>query len=269
MQFQLLFSNGEYVNLAIDDNPIGLAYQKIYKHLSRVPIPFKPWDNPYYFKHCSQAELTRDLKTFASRVSVEIDESKCLAQDSEYLNYLHKIYEEGYNGDPAWLDFHEHIHLCDSYQPDIMSLILDYREKSGLLEQKMNPDWFDLVTTKIKAGDVYVAWAELGKTPWSYWQTLEPNDIKRICELAKPWLILRPKIYIALEDMDVLGKGSIEEFYSWWSQYRSEWEKYHNISNWTLEKMTGVLKFGTTVDYKKISDNLLNKHYPVKINCVN
>lgn len=256
---KLIFSNNQAVELDIDNSPLGITYQKIYKNLSKVPVPFRPWDNPYYTKNLTYPELVDQLIKYAQQVSIDIDREKCLAQDQRYFNTIHKIYEQNYKGNPDWLDFHEHIHMCELYFKDSKSsFCIDYREKSGLLEKPMNQEWLSNTRTIIQAGDVYVQWSELGKTPYAYWKNNEPNDIKRICELAKPWLKLRPKIYIALNDIDRLKDKQCDEFSSWWKDYQQEWTKHWNISQWSIENIFGVSVFGKTTQVELLKEQLKN-----------
>ena len=96
---KILFSNNETVELTIDNSPIGKIYQKTYRHLSQIPIPFSPWDNPYYYKDkVSYTELVDKLITYAEELSISIDRDLCLAQDQSYFNTIHKIYEDQYRG---------------------------------------------------------------------------------------------------------------------------------------------------------------------------
>jgi hypothetical protein len=263
---KLVFSNNQTVDLTIHDSPLGATYQKIYKNLSHVPIPFRHWDNPYYKENLTYPELVNCLVKYAQRVSVDINIARCIDQDQEYFNNIHKIYENNYNGDPAWLDFHEHIHMCENYfKTEKHFLCIDYREKSGLLEKAMDPTWLLDTKTKIQVGDIYVQWSELGKTPYNYWKNNEPNDITRMCELVKPWLKLRPKIYIALEDIDMLENIPCAEFESWWNQYSQPWSSYWKISNWTIKNIFGVSVFGKTTQVDLLKEQLKNNAVPVKV----
>jgi len=263
---KLVFSTDHVVELYIDNSSLGLAYQKIYKNLSTVSIPFRSWDNPYYTKNLTYPELVERLVTYAQQVSVNIDRLKCLAQDQQYFNSMHKIYEHNYNGNPAWLDFHEHIHICEMYSKESPYVFyVDYREKSGLLEKPMDPLWLANTQTTVQTGDVYVRWSELGKTPYTYWKNNEPNDIKRICELAKPWLKLKPKIYVALEDMDELKDKQCDEFKSWWKDYQTEWTQHWNIPSWDIENIFGVSVFGKTNQVELLKELLKNNAVPVKV----
>jgi hypothetical protein len=200
---KILFSNNETIDFCIDNSPLGQVYQKIYKHLSAIPIPHKDWDNPYHVDSLSYEDLVNKLVKFGNQLHIEVDQQRCLASDQLYFNHIHKIYETNYNGDPAWLDFHESIHECELFfRPHFKILHINYREKAGPLEKPYNPLWFESATTKVKAGEIFSCWAELGKSPYAYWYDQEPNDIDRMCQLSKPWLRLRPKLNIALEDID-------------------------------------------------------------------
>ena len=263
---QIVFSNGKTVDLILKPTPLASVYQNIYKHLKNVPIPFRDWDNPFYRSNLDYQELVEKLVIYASEIHVQIDREKCLAQDQNYFNYIHKIYEKNYDGNPAWLDFHEHIHLCEKrYTPTSKILHIDYREKSGILEKTINPDWLKNPTTKIRAGDVFVNWAELGKTPYGYWHNNEPNDITRMCELIKPWQKLRPKIIVALEDIDTLQNIKVAEFESWWAQYSQVLCQHWNIPSWNTDDIFSVSIFGQVPNFQEIITQLKNNHKPVKI----
>ena len=263
---KLLFSNNKTIDLSIDNTPLGTAYQKIYKNLSRADFTFNNWDDPYYLCNITYQELVDRLTHYAGKVSIQIDQERCLLQDQNYFNKIHKIYEQNYNGDPAWLDFHEHIHMCEFYfRENNKFLHINYREKSGLLEKPFDLKWLDNATNNIRAGDIFVSWAELGKTPYTYWLNKETDDIVRICELAKPWLILRPIINIALEDFDQLENKKIVEFESWWKQYSKTWCQHWNIPSWNIYNIFSSAVFGKVDNVSTIIDYLKNNIHPTKI----
>lgn len=264
---QILFSDRDTIDLTLASTPVGLVYQKIYKHLCHVSIPFCEWDNPYYVINTPYEELVNKLIFYATRVSVQIDLNACMVQDQHYFNTIHAIYEKNYNGNPDWLNFHEHIHLCEKINKVECCnfLHIDYREKAGMLEQAFDRDWLRYSTTKIKAGDVFVQWAELGKTPYMYWKTGEPDEPTRMCELIKPWLRLKPKVCVALEDIDTLKNIECQEFESWWSKHSKNWCHHWNISTWTLNDIFSAVVFGRAEDFVKIKEKLKNAITPTKI----
>ena len=262
---KILFSNNVTVDLEIDNSPIGKIYQKTYKHLSNFPIPFSEWDNNFNYKDAlGYTELVDRLVMYANRLSIDIDKQPCLNQDQSYFNAIHKIYEKQYDGSPGWLNFHEHIHMCESYfkkTPKVLSI--DYREKMGLLEKPYDRSWMG--TTKIAAGDVYVAWSELGKSPYTYWRDNEPPATERMCELVKPWLKLIPKIKIALEDIDRLEGVRTTEFEPWWDQYKGPWLKHWNLSDWTTHDIFSVNIFGRTTQLNLLLEQVKNNIVPTNI----
>jgi hypothetical protein len=260
---QIVFSNNTAVDLILEPTPLAAVYQKIYKHLGQVPVPFRDWDHPFYCN--TLTELVDQLILYASKVSVTVCRESCLNQDRDYFNAIHKIYENNYNGDPAWLNFHEHIHMCERWPVQESILTIDYREKSGMLEQPFDIAWLENATTEIKAGDVFVEWAELGKTPYYYWKNNEPADITRMCELAKPWLTLRPKIIVALADIDTMHNVDVLEFESWWKQHSEEWCRHWNISSWSTVDMFSVVRLGHAPEFANIIEQLKNNNTPTKI----
>ena len=268
---KLLFSDNSTIELAIDNSQVGTVYQKIYKNLTHVPIPFLKWDNPYYLKNISYNELVNQLMIYAKQVSVDVDKELCLQKNQQHFNDIHKIYEKNYDGRKVWLDFHEHIHMCEEYHYPCRILHIDYREKSGLLEKKFDMAWMSTATTKIKKGDIFIEWSELGKTPVGYWKNNEPNNINRLCELSKPWLKLRPKLLIATEDIDklkdieTLDNIKIDDFNRWWEQYNAPWCKHWGIERWSIVDMNSVIVFGKVPEIDTLIGYLKNNIMPIKV----
>lgn len=264
---KILFSNNTTIDLEIDNSPIGKIYQKVYRHLSSLPIPFSSWDNGYaYKKSINYSTLVDQLVMYANQLSIIIDKEKCLAQDQLYFNTIHKIYEKHYDGTPGWLNFHEHIHMCEGYFKEYPNVLtIDYREKMGPLEKPFDRAWLSTSTTNIKAGDIFVAWSELGKTPYTYWNNHEPPEISRMCELIKPWAKLIPKIKIALEDIDRLKGKKITEFETWWNQHKSPWLEHWDLPDWTTHDIFSAITVGKTTQLDLLKEQVENNILPTRI----
>jgi hypothetical protein len=265
---QLLFKNGVQVPIELNNSPVQDTILGYYKHLQHVPIPFRPWDNPFYFSNSSYDSLVDCLINYGKEVHVEVARDKCIQLDPQaYFNYLHKVYENNYNGDTKWLNFHESIHQCEYYLLGRQenALTIDYREKGGPLEKAFNIDWLSAGTTKIRAGDVYIKWGELGKSPYSYWDNGEPDNMTRLCELAKPWKICRNKISIALYDTDLLANLDRENFDNWWNNYKQTWCQHWAIADWTLDQMYSAIVIGRVDSADTILEQLKNQICPIKV----
>lgn len=259
------FQNGNQVSLSLNGSPLSGTIRQIYKHLQHVELPFRDWDNPFYLD-VSPSVMARRLEKFGQDVGVPIDQRLCENNDQSYLNHLHKTYEKNYNGDPKWLDFHEHIHMCEehsSHRPKVLEL--DFREKAGMLEKKFDLNWLEDASTSVNQGDVFCAWSELGKTPYWYWKNQEPNDIVRMCELAKPWLKLRPKITIALEDFDLMADKDSLRFNDWWKHYQQEWCQHWGLKSWTLQNMCSVSVIGRVDDVDFLKSLLTDRVSPIGV----
>jgi len=258
---QIILDNAA-VSFELIDSDLAPIYQRILSHLRHVDIPFRAWDNPYHV-----SDLIGNLVKFGSEVGVTVDQGLCTDKDQDYFNFLHKIYEKNYvnDPDPAWLNFHEHIHLCESTKSRHQHLHIDYRDRAGLLEKFFNIEWLKNSTTQVKAGDVFVKWAELGKIPYNYWLNKEPNDLDRIKELCKPWLKLRPKILVALQDHDF--RISSDAFEQWWQQYHAAWCQHWNVPKWDLTDMKSVLVFGkmSRPELERLTALLMDHQHPRRV----
>jgi hypothetical protein len=259
----IVFDNQDKVNIALHDTPLKSCFEQMFKHLSNIQLPFRDWENPYYKKNLTMDQIVGHLITVASRLNIKVDNKKCQQQDQKYLNELHKIYEQGYDGSPAWLEYHDQIHLCESTGP-ATSLILDYKELAGPLVKSMNLSWMEHSTLDIQPGDVYITWSELGKTPYQYWRDQEPEDTNRLCVLAKPWLNLIPKFMVALEPRHRLDGIDQVAFQTWWAQYESAWCEHWNLKSWTLKDMCSAIVIGST-DNQKISYLLSSGANPIYV----
>lgn len=262
----LVFNDGTKIGLQAINNPVEIAIRAMLKHLQHVDLPFRSWDNPYYLDTVCYENLIDQLIMHAHRLGITVEKQRCLDRDDVYYNSLHKIYENNYNGDPQWLDYHENIHLCQRffYKNKKNVTVLDWREKAGLLCKNFDTAWNQYAQTQIKQGDVYVEWNELGKTPYQYWREQEPDSLVRVVDLIKPWTKLKPKLSVAMHDIDFIDRSRMDQFLDWWKQYQSQWCQQHNLAEWTVENM-GVIGVYRIDRFEHFAHALKNKNHPVKI----
>jgi hypothetical protein len=267
---KLIFENNESINFSFNESSMGKQFKKFFKHLQHIPLILKKWDNPYYKLKYDLNHHVENLNIFAQRFYLNIDKQKCILQDQEYLNYLHKIYETNFDGNPDWLEFHEHIHIIENHGQKIpIFLPIDYREKAGLLTKKIDPNMLDNLQTSVKKGQVFTCWFELGKTPYNYYLNNEPDNIERICELVKPWMTLRPQFSIALEDFDFTAHKNLTDFQLWWDHYSQDWCKFYNIEKYDYVDMFGISIIGDTEESDKICSLLQQNILPIKVKLLN
>lgn len=204
-----------------------------------------------------------DLVRFGKNLGISVDTERCSSKDQTYFNELHSIYERSYDGDRQWLMFHDFLHRCE--KANFKNLRLDYRDLAGILQVPFDCDWFKQCTYKITAGDVFVRWQELGKTPYTYWSDGEPDDIERICELCKPWLEFRPHLSIALEDIELDSVPRYDEFLGWWQNYQERWCQHWNLNDWCHEYQFAVMRVGRVADLPALLGLLQQKVAPQRV----
>lgn len=269
---------GIYADHLIIENFIKPAY----KHLQHIPLYFEKHD----FAVFSKAEAIDSIDVLGKKAGFDIDLENFKLYNQQYLNYLHKVYENNfYENDSLthkeWLTFHESIHLLEQlYRHDVDSMLkpnmcIDYRDYAGPVTKKFNIELYRNILENLedKKGFVTVEWAELGKRPIDYWIDKEPDNFDRIKQLAKPWLYLRPKIIIHTHNKKktkTFQQDQQEKFNSWWKQYEKEWCNHYGIKKWTFDDQNSCFVIGklSNENLEKLISWRNNNSYPtcIKLN---
>lgn len=254
------FQNDRLVEIELLDSPIKDILIEIYRHLQHVKIPFKSWDCPITDDYDKQS-LVDVLSEHAARLGIVVDRERLITGDQSYYNILHQIFENNSDGKTAWLNYHESLHLCEGGL--LFNFVrIDFRDLAGPLERSFDRRWLSQAVTQIRAGDVFCSWAELGKLPYTYWTDGEPDDIVRLCELAKPWLTLRPHLIVALHDQDFIENVNVTGFNHWWQSYQEKWCAYFGLTDWRWQEMFSVLPVGRIKDLHQLISHVNNKIIP-------
>lgn len=253
---KISFQSGESLSIVTDNNAAAVAFKRMLKHLQHIDLSHYPFDNPY----CRNlATAKSELLKHAAKLGVKVEPDQ-LAQQS-YLNWLHKQYEVGYNGSRDWLHYHEAVHVYEQINanPDPVALYsqIDYRESAGPLNIKVQQAHLDLLVTDFSRGMCCIDWTELGKTPYEYWHNGEPDDITRMCALSKPWINLKPKLKIVLTTHNPVPPD-LTNFNSWFAQYKEQWCKHWQLSDYTAREMFGRIPIGFVDDVDKLDHLLKN-----------
>tara|TARA_R110000868_G_scaffold159457_3_gene388290 strand:- start:3721 stop:4533 length:813 start_codon:yes stop_codon:yes gene_type:complete len=265
---KIKFGDDKSFIIELLNNPVADYIQNSFKHLQNLDLDIAIYDMPNT-QWPSKDHIVTMLKNSAVLLDIDIDLTQILEQ--EYLNTLHKIFENGYDGkDTVWLDFHESIHMIESYENTRSSrFTINYRQKGGPLTRKFDRKNLTLGSTFVSRGTCYVHWNELGKTPFRYFNDGEPSSIERILQLVKPWVYLKPVISIALKDQDIYEKFEErkDEFNRWFAPFKDQWCQYWNLEDWNPTEMFTIIPIGHLPDIDRFSDLLDQNILPTRISC--
>jgi len=254
----LTLNDNSTVDIELNQNPVSQYIKKSFRHLQHLPIPFHIYDyQKYYINH--KDLLYSTLIDSADKLGIDVDVLRL--SDQKYLNSLHKIYETGYNkGTNIWLEFHEMIHLIELANDCRLvnsQLIINFRDSAGPLEKPFNREYLKHSVQSVTQGTCFCQWGELGKIPSQYWIDNEPDDTQRLCQLAKPWTVLRPFFIIALDDIDFrMSLEKQQEFDAWFAKHKQAWIQYWNLSSWSESEMNSVIPIGQVKDISQLIDKL-------------
>lgn len=272
----IIWDNTSPIEISIYDTPPANHIYKIFKHLQHLPLDFSLniRDNPFSRYRTDSAFTYTEIVRCGSIVGIDVDINELT--DQLYLNHLHKLYELGYDGRREWLIYHELIHIIERLNRNVLpeSINIDYREQAGLLTTDFDRSYNKYSTNNLYRGVVYIRWQELGKSPYEYFIDGEPHDITRMCQLAKPWIYLKPNLYIAYYDSvrkdgqhvhSADFRNRYTEFLTWFKEYEDEWKAHWNVPDWTPDEMFKVIPIGFISDMDVFQDRLTNLNYPTNV----
>ena len=228
--FKIIFQNKDNqvfdVDYTLNNTVVAEKWFNKIKHLKFVPIDKTESEQvdlsnlrQIYFDFCKFAELE----------PIQFDQI-----DQDVLNRLHKIYETSHeyvskkkNNDILY-KFHHAVHYHETNDHVQTKINVGWGVKEGLLTESFLCNSY--YEPSIKANNIYLSWAELGKRPMDYWRDGEPNTQARFEELAKPHITLRAKFFIAKND--IVPKKLEDKFLEWFGQYEKSWLAKYNLSKW-------------------------------------
>ena len=246
--FKIIFTDKSNKIIEIDyklhDTLLAIQWFSKIKHLHKIDIDVVESQ----LEDVSNLDLIyKEFCDFAGLIKMPL---RNLSQIT--YNALHKIFEDnqdrlsGRRNNGIVYKFHHAIHNAErGYGKSRSKLNVGWGVKEGPLTQYMNCQPF--YEDSIKRNNLYLPWAELGKTPYAYWRDREPNNQERFNQLAKPHTTFRAKFFIATEDK--VPSPLNTEFVEWFEMYKEEWFAYHGITKWNkiLEESAPLL---ATTDYK-------------------
>lgn len=263
---KICLADNHTLKLMLYKNPIAEYIYHCAKHLKHVPLNFYEQDIFFDSLHGNFDTAATKLIEYGNYVCVEVDKTKLIYQS--YLNHLHEIYEKKFDGSPNWLKYHEVIHIIEKFLSNGKAepiISVNYRHLAGQLEKPFLREYYKHASLKIKKNQCFVRWQELGKPPYFYYKNKEPDNIIRLCELAKPWITLRPSFHIACDDIDLTTGIDLEPFDAWFEVYKNDWCKHWNIEDWDSTEMFKIIPIGFIEDSDQLINHMKKNNFPIKI----
>lgn len=251
-RFKIIFKNSQNKEIDVDyqvaDSHLAYAWLKKIKHLKNVPF------DPIESNLVDLSDLDKIYKQYCQFASLTPHRFPNAGQE-EY-NAMHKIYEQNHDRLSRLKDngiiykFHNAIHHAEQKGNYEKNIVAGWGVKEGMLTENYNCNQF--YENNILANQIYLPYAELGKTPLYYWLNKEPNNQIRFNQLAKPHRTFRAKFFVAVADYE--SKPLPAEFVSWFDSYRESWLHLHGLKDWTAidEQCAPLL---ATTDFKENLEN--------------
>ena len=256
------FQNKETIEIVMDDTWLKPLYLTAYKHLQHVDLSFSDVNNPY-----SSLDWAQQFIDLGNRLGLDIDEDLVHAQDCDYFNTLHTYFIDHHPHDTGeWQTFHRLLHLSEKNSPQERFANLSHVSAAWPLRQPYPTDYnYSDEVVSLKAGEVVLKWAELGKTPYQYWLDAEPDDLGSVIKLTKPRQYINFDMSVTLTDKNLIPNSDFTKYNSWWKKYEDNWCKAHNVKSWPLKNNFSVIPLGNIADISKFEELLLQDILPKRI----
>lgn len=227
-KIKLIFENNtdtRDVDFQLIENEVSVIWIKKIKHLKH--IPFDPVETTGF----DFSDIDSHYKNFCTLSGVEYQRMDYSNQDT--LNHLHELYEKNHErlstvpNNNALYIFHHAIH-DQEFKHEKKDFYVGWGIREGILTSSYPCNKF--YSDVVEANCLYLPWSELGKTPLTYYNNQEPNDVSRFLQLAKPHITLRARFMIAADSRP--SQTFPKEFEEWFEHYKNDWLQHHNIEQW-------------------------------------
>lgn len=233
--FKIIFKNLVGEKKAVDYELIETTFtERWFKKLKSIyKIPIDPNDSEVSFDQTPRTPIEIAYRNFCELMGVEY--KKLDLKDQKNLNYLHQLFEQNCNKviDDRIYDFHRAIHHAEGNNDEMMPqtgiISIGWGVKEGPLMSKYNCQRF-YTPDAVQAGDLYLAWSELGKLPSRYFGDGEPNNQSRFNTLATPNKTLRAKFKIHRISKDYVPFP--KDFSAWFETYKQSWLDHYDLDDW-------------------------------------
>lgn len=269
-KLKILWEDGKFVEILLEKNPIADFYAGCIKKLQHITLEFNPRHNPLDPVRSNLEEIKKRFVEYANNIGVIVNIENL--ENQPYLNELHSKYTESdvlKNKDHAWFLFHDYLHLLEDILQDKKNkrtnIFFDYKDRAGPLIKKFDRELLKYSKTSYSVGDCFITFSERGKDLYRYFLDNEPNDIEPMCEIAKPWLYLRPVLNVYVFAPVIQIPEEDKKFINWLSKNKKEWCQHWNIDNWEPNETIARLPVGTVNDIEFMKKRFSVNNYPKKI----
>ena len=223
--FKIIFNNDIDIDYRLHDSELAEKWASKIKHLQNVPIDSVE----------SCMEDFSDIKGIYAEFCkfANIEPINLAPLDQRKLNQLHQIYEEHHDRLSRLKDntilykLHHSVHFHEVGTTE-KNINVGWGTHEGMLTKQYK--CYNFYEDSIIKNYIYLPWAELGKTPQTYWKDKEPSNQDRFNTLAKPHTTFRAKFFIASEDKE---PAPLEpDFVEWFGNYKQGWFAHHGVNKW-------------------------------------
>ena len=269
-KLKICWKDGNFVEIVLDKNPVAEYYADCIRRLKNINLEINTRHNVLDPLRSNLKKIKHFFVARAGNVGIIVDYKKL--NNQKYLNELHEQYTDSgilKKNDHDWFVFHDYLHLIEDVlqrsKKNASSIFFDYKYYAGPLIKKFDRSLLKYSKSNWSEGDCYIMSSEKGKDLYRFFLDKESTDMTRMCNIAKPWLFLRPVLNVCVLPFNARRPEKDNKFCKWLGKYKDTWCQHWGIHDWRPEETEARIPVGKINDVKLLKERFSVNNYPERI----
>ena len=245
------------------NNPIAKKWAEKISHLQHVPVDRATTSEDMELR--SYQEYKTRLDCIIDWINVNTHLS--LVKQSHYSqadlcvlhdHFLDLMKDPRYDSATQVHEFNTVIHRCEHalHRHIVTHFRISWGGNDGPHMEQFQQSPYIYYTENIVPGNLYLYWAEQGKTPMEYYYSQDPDNLEIFLKITTPHrqfsgfftLQIGPKYF------------SNPKFWQWFSKYKQPFLDHWQLDDWTTLHQYGAIELATMLNSSE-EFNLLKKNF--------
>jgi hypothetical protein len=245
-------TNGiETLAYQLADNPIAKKWLEKISHLQHVPVDRSTTSDVMEFRSYQEYKTRLDFiinwintNTHLSLAQQEhyTQEDLCVLHD----HYLDLMKDPRYDWQSLVHEFNTVIHCCEHalHQHVINHFKISWGGNDGPYMEKFQQCPYNYYTENIVPGNLYLYWAEQGKTPGEYFYNQDPDNLANFLKTTVPHQQFSGFCILQIGSRYNIGT----KFWQWFSKYKQAFVDKWHLDDWTSLHQNGAIELATLLN---------------------
>jgi hypothetical protein len=257
-------SNGiESLRYQLADNPIAKKWLEKIRHLQHVPVDRATTSEIMELLSYEECKIRLDdiIDWINTHTHLSLAKQSHYTQDDLCVlhdHYLDLMKDSQYDSHTQIHEFNTVIHWCERAlnQIWINYFRISWGGNDGPYMEQFQQSPYTYYTENIVPGNLYLYWAEQGKTPADYYCAQDPDNLENFLKITVPHRQFSGFCTLQIDTKYTIGS----EFWQWFSKYKQAFVDRWQLDDWTPLHQNGAIELATLLNSQE-EFNALKKNF--------